>query len=104
MPGGPTCPPRLPHGDLRGLDDGYIRRPVQRPVSLPHGAGLLQQQGDVSDGHNDDDYNDDYKVACYNTLTSTWATPDIRAPVPSGRRSHSALALENGKILMFGGG
>lgn len=43
------------------------------------------------------------KVAYYNTLTSTWSTPDIRAPVPSGRRSHSALALENGKVLIFGG-
>ena len=58
VPGGPTCPPRLPHGNLRGLDDGDIRRPVQRPVRLPHGAGLLQQQGDDNDGDNDD-YNDD---------------------------------------------
>ena len=43
------------------------------------------------------------KVSYYNTLTSTWYTPDIRPPVPSGRRSHSALALENGKMLIFGG-
>lgn len=44
---GPACPPRLPHGDLRGADDGDIRGPVQRPARLPHGAGLLQQQGDL---------------------------------------------------------
>jgi len=43
------------------------------------------------------------KVSCYNSLTSTWSSPDILYPLPSGRRSHSAVSLENGKILMFGG-
>jgi len=43
------------------------------------------------------------KVSYYNTLTSTWYSPDIRPPLPSGRRSHSALSLDNGKMLIFGG-
>ena len=43
------------------------------------------------------------KVSYYNTTTSTWHTPDIRPPLPSGRRSHSALCLDNGKLVIFGG-
>ena len=31
-----------------------------------------------------------------------WVTPDIEAPCPSGRRSHSAICL-NDKLLIFGG-
>ena len=43
------------------------------------------------------------KVSYYNTTTSTWYSPDIRPPLPSGRRSHSALCLDNGKLVIFGG-
>jgi len=44
------------------------------------------------------------KVAFYNTSTSTWLCPEIRnCPLPSGRRSHSALSLDNGNLLIFGG-
>jgi len=43
------------------------------------------------------------KVSYYNTASSTWHTPDIRPPLPSGRRSHSALSLDCGRLLIFGG-
>ena len=43
------------------------------------------------------------KVSYYDSLTSTWHSPDISPPLPSGRRSHSAVGLSQGKLLIFGG-
>ena len=43
------------------------------------------------------------KVSYYNTTSGTWYCPNVSPPLPSGRRSHSALALDNGKVLIFGG-
>ena len=42
------------------------------------------------------------KVSYFDTATSTWHSPAIHQPLPSGRRSHSATNLE-GKMLIFGG-
>jgi len=42
------------------------------------------------------------KVSYFDTATSTWHSPAIHQPLPSGRRSHSALNL-GGKLLIFGG-
>ena len=42
------------------------------------------------------------KVSYFDTATSTWHSPAIHQPLPSGRRSHSAINLE-GKMLIFGG-
>jgi len=42
------------------------------------------------------------KVSYFDTVTSTWHSPAIHQPLPSGRRSHSAINLE-GKMLIFGG-
>jgi len=42
------------------------------------------------------------KVSYFDTTTSTWYSPAIHPPLPSGRRSHSALHL-GGKLLIFGG-
>lgn len=43
------------------------------------------------------------KVSYYNTSTGTWYSPGVSPPLPSGRRSHSAIGLDNGKVLIFGG-
>jgi len=43
------------------------------------------------------------KITYYDTEFSTWCSPSVQPPLPSGRRSHSALALDNGKMLIFGG-
>jgi len=42
------------------------------------------------------------KVSYFDTVTSSWHSPAIQPPLPSGRRSHSAINL-NGKVLIFGG-
>lgn len=42
------------------------------------------------------------KVCYFDTTTFTWHNPSIEPPLPSGRRSHSAINL-NGKLLIFGG-
>jgi len=43
------------------------------------------------------------KVSYFDTDTSTWHSPAIHQPLPSGRRSHSAISLGTGKMLIFGG-
>eukprot|EP00092_Neocalanus_flemingeri_P007660 GFUD01008272.1.p1 GENE.GFUD01008272.1~~GFUD01008272.1.p1 ORF type:complete len:401 (-),score=117.36 GFUD01008272.1:98-1300(-) len=42
------------------------------------------------------------KVSYFDTTTSTWHSPAINPPLPSGRRSHSAINMM-GKLLIFGG-
>jgi len=42
------------------------------------------------------------KVCYLDTSTNTWHLPHIPTPAPSGRRSHSALSIDN-RILIFGG-
>jgi len=42
------------------------------------------------------------KVSYFDTTTSTWHSPVINPPLPSGRRSHSAIKMQ-GKLLIFGG-
>jgi len=42
------------------------------------------------------------KVCYFDTLTFTWHNPTLEPPLPSGRRSHSAINLD-GKLLIFGG-
>jgi len=43
------------------------------------------------------------KVSYYDTVTSTWHSPEVTPPLPTGRRSHSAVGLSQGKLLIFGG-
>lgn len=42
------------------------------------------------------------KVCYLDTLSLRWHNPSIHPPLPTGRRSHSALNLD-GKLLIFGG-
>ena len=43
------------------------------------------------------------KVSFYDTVSSTWHSPMVQPPLPTGRRSHSAVSLSQGKLLIFGG-
>ena len=43
------------------------------------------------------------KVSYYDTVTSTWHSPGVSPPLPTGRRSHSAVGLSQDKLLIFGG-
>jgi N-acetylneuraminic acid mutarotase len=43
-----------------------------------------------------------HKVCYLDTVTFTWHMPRIQTPAPAGRRSHSALSINN-NILIFGG-
>ena len=43
------------------------------------------------------------KVSYFDTNTSTWHSPAIHQPMPSGRGQHSAISLGMGKMLVFGG-
>eukprot|EP00088_Acartia_fossae_P008534 TRINITY_DN14086_c0_g1_i3.p1 TRINITY_DN14086_c0_g1~~TRINITY_DN14086_c0_g1_i3.p1 ORF type:complete len:430 (-),score=43.45 TRINITY_DN14086_c0_g1_i3:185-1372(-) len=49
-------------------------------------------------------YDDIYsnKVCYLDTTTFTWHTPTLTQPAPQGRRSHSAISMDN-RILIFGG-
>jgi len=43
------------------------------------------------------------RVSYYDTATSTWYSPNIVGPQPEGRRSHSAVSLQSGRLIIFGG-